>query len=246
MGAAKIRTIVYIDGFNLYYSCLKRTPYKWLDVCAFSRAVLQNTTCNLIAVKYFTARVSENPRDPEQRRRQNIYLLALATLDDCQMTEGQYRSHVKTNEVAPPDRKHLPKHVRPLAPWLSPQELNNSVWETAAGWGIGAGPSIDIVNHEEKGSDVNMAVHMLNDAWAGEMDCAVLVSNDSDLAEACRLVRERGVQLGLVTKPRRPTGALSMHANFHRRIMAGHLRGAQLPEVVTRSNGQELSKPEGW
>ena len=27
----KMRTIAYIDGFNLYYGLLKGTPYKWLD-----------------------------------------------------------------------------------------------------------------------------------------------------------------------------------------------------------------------
>ena len=25
-------TIVYIDGFNLYYRALKGTPYKWLNL----------------------------------------------------------------------------------------------------------------------------------------------------------------------------------------------------------------------
>jgi hypothetical protein len=27
-------TNVYIDGFNLYYGCLKGTPHKWLDLDA--------------------------------------------------------------------------------------------------------------------------------------------------------------------------------------------------------------------
>ena len=27
----RVITNVYIDGFNLYYGCLKRSPYKWLD-----------------------------------------------------------------------------------------------------------------------------------------------------------------------------------------------------------------------
>jgi hypothetical protein len=26
------QTMVYIDGFNLYYGMLRRSPYKWLDV----------------------------------------------------------------------------------------------------------------------------------------------------------------------------------------------------------------------
>jgi len=27
-----MKTIIYIDGFNLYYGCLKDSPYKWLNV----------------------------------------------------------------------------------------------------------------------------------------------------------------------------------------------------------------------
>ena len=42
---------------------------------------------------------------------------------------------------------------------------------------------------EEKGSDVNLALHVLNDAWLDQYDCAVIVSNDSDLAESLRLVK---------------------------------------------------------
>ncbi len=34
------KTIVYIDGFNLYYRALKGTPYKWLDLDAFCRKLL--------------------------------------------------------------------------------------------------------------------------------------------------------------------------------------------------------------
>ena len=29
-----LRTRIYIDGFNLYYGCLRQTPYKWLDLVA--------------------------------------------------------------------------------------------------------------------------------------------------------------------------------------------------------------------
>lgn len=153
---------------------------------------------------------------------------------------------MKTNQLAPPDQENLPRHVRPLPRWRNPQEINTQVWESENGWDAGHGPNVDIINHEEKGSDVNMAVHMLNDAWSGDIDCEVLVSNDSDLAEACRLVHEREVRIGLVTKPRRPTGALREHGDFHRRVAARHLRRSQLPETVTRSNGQILAKPEEW
>lgn len=33
-------THVYIDGFNLYFGCLKGTPHRWLDLQAFSERLL--------------------------------------------------------------------------------------------------------------------------------------------------------------------------------------------------------------
>ena len=51
------KTIIYIDGYNLYYSRLKNTPFKWLDVVAlFCDQILmpQDPTAEVVAVKYFT------------------------------------------------------------------------------------------------------------------------------------------------------------------------------------------------
>lgn len=73
------RVAVYIDGFNLYFgirgSGLGR--YLWLNLCALSKNLLKPTQ-KLVAVKYFTARVS---RPENKRKRQNAYLEALGTLD---------------------------------------------------------------------------------------------------------------------------------------------------------------------
>ena len=51
--------------------------------------------------------------------------------------------------------------------------------------------TVEVVKTEEKGSDVNLAVHLVNDAWLDAYDCAVVVSNDSDIVEAVSLVKER-------------------------------------------------------
>ena len=70
--------------------------------------------------------------------------------------------------------------------------------------------TVEVIRTEEKGSDVNLAVHLINDGWLDAYDCAVVVSNDSDIAEAMRLVRQhQGKRIGLVTPgPYRPrTGA---------------------------------------
>ena len=63
-----------------------------------------------------------------------------------------------------------------------------------------------VIRTEEKGSDVNLAVHLLNDGWLDAYDCAVVVSNDSDIAEAMRLVRQhRGKRIGLMTPGNGPS-----------------------------------------
>ncbi len=35
-----MRTNVYVDAFNLYYGCLKGTPYRWLDLVSRVRGRL--------------------------------------------------------------------------------------------------------------------------------------------------------------------------------------------------------------
>lgn len=55
---------------------------------------------------------------------------------------------------------------------------------------------------EEKGSDVNLAVHLLNDAWKDLFDVGVVVSNDTDLVTPIRMVTvERKKGDCLVDKP---------------------------------------------
>ena len=75
-----MKTIVYVDGFNLFYGALKGTPYKWLDVSALLRKILSPRNV-IIGIKYFTARVFPRPGNVGQPIRQNIYLRALATLN---------------------------------------------------------------------------------------------------------------------------------------------------------------------
>jgi len=50
----KQRVIAYIDGFNLFYSSLKGTKYKWLDIWSMCSAFLQPNQ-ELVAIKYFSA-----------------------------------------------------------------------------------------------------------------------------------------------------------------------------------------------
>jgi hypothetical protein len=106
---------------------------------------------------------------------------------------------------------------------------------------------VEVWKNEEKGSDVNLALHVLDDAWRNAYDCAVVVSNDSDLAEALRLVKAHHRKLiGLVTPgaPTRKTSKqLREHANFIKPIRTWMLKESQLPNPIP---GTTIHKPATW
>ena len=107
-----------------------------------------------------------------------------------------------------------------------------------------------VLRTEEKGSDVNLASHLLHDAHRALMDCAVVVSNDSDLAEPIRLAREDlGMKMGLISPtflPRRhPSRQLARHAHFIKRIRGGALADSLFPDPVLGPNGP-IHRPRGW
>ena len=105
--------------------------------------------------------------------------------------------------------------------------------------------TVEVVKTEEKGSDVNLAVHLLNDRWLNLCDCAVVVSNDSDLAEVLRLVKHHhGKRIGLLTPSNsRPSRQLLGHADFACRIRGTVLQNSQLPNPIP---GRNIRKPASW
>ncbi len=207
-----MRTFVYVDGFNLYYGALKGTAWKWLDLPALFVKVLQPKH-DIMAVKYFTARVSGTSVDPSKPQRQDVYIRALQ----------HYRSEVEVYFG------HFLSH-RVRMPLAQP---------------VGDQRTEEVIRTEEKGSDVNLAVHLLNDGWLGVYDCAVVVSNDSDIAEAMRLVRQHhDKRIGLITPGTgRTSRQLMAHADFARHIRPNALRQSQLPDPIPNTT---ISKPIRW
>jgi len=108
-------------------------------------------------------------------------------------------------------------------------------------------PSVAVWKNEEKGSDVNLALNLLNDAWQDACDCAVVVSNDSGLAEALRLVKTQHRKIiGLVTPGapvRKTSRQLRQHADFVRPVRTWMLRTSQLPDPIL---GTIIHKPTNW
>lgn len=216
------RTIVYIDGFNLYYRALRGTRHKWLDIAALSATVLP-VGCEIAAVNYYTAHVSGRV-DPTAPARQHAYLRAIATLPGVSIHFGNFMVSRKwSGLVQPPTFK--PPYVTAAGTALDVAY----VWKT-----------------EEKGSDVNLGVHLVRDAFLGRFDEAAVLTNDTDLTEAFRIVTgDTGKQLTLLAPNSRPSASLVAAAS-HVRHVQPYLGPCQLPAIVTASNGRTISKPSTW
>ena len=103
-----------------------------------------------------------------------------------------------------------------------------------------------MIKSEEKGSDVNLATHLLSDAYENAFDAAVLITNDSDLREPVELIRNRlGKQVGILNPHKHAAIALTKVATFIKTIRSGVLRASQFPDQLVDSRGT-FDKPAGW
>ena len=256
-----MRTRVYVDGFNLYYGALKGTPFKWLDPVRLSALTLPGA-CVLDKVLYFTARVS-GLSDPGAPARQQIYLSALRALPEVEVHFGSFLAKTVWRPLA-----NLPVADRPIATPPQPVTLPagehsvagesvqtlpvGAIRRAVVGGGSGArtAPLPDAViaefhAMEEKGSDVNLAAHLLNDAWKGRFDAAAVISNDTDLVTPIRMVvSERGKKVFIVCPGRWQVAPKLRGAASHvRHLRTAMLRAAQLPGTLP---GTAITKPTRW
>lgn len=81
-------TNVYVDGFNLYYGCLRERPGKWLDLERLFAQLLPDH--DVKRIRYFTVRVSDRITHPGVAGRQHTYLRALKTLPTVQVHLGHF------------------------------------------------------------------------------------------------------------------------------------------------------------
>jgi uncharacterized LabA/DUF88 family protein len=105
---------------------------------------------------------------------------------------------------------------------------------------------------EEKGTDVNIALQMLDDAYQGACDRIILVSGDSDLVPAVKLIKKRHPDIQVTvyipaSDPKRGAAKeLRSVADKHKTLPTALLAKAQFPPSFTGTSGSIISKPENW
>ncbi len=99
---------------------------------------------------------------------------------------------------------------------------------------------------EEKGSDVNLGVHLVRDACMGAFDLAAVLTNDTDLLEPIRVVRqELNLPVTLLTPVGRPAASLAQAASEVRHIKP-YLGPCQFPDPILVPDKPPIAKPAEW
>lgn len=107
---------------------------------------------------------------------------------------------------------------------------------------------VEVHDTEEKGSDVNLAAHLLNDAFRERFEIALVISQDTDLCEPLRMVYsdlKKIVGIGWLEanapgKRHRAVSSFVRHANH------AMLARCQFPNPVVGRGGAKILKPASW
>lgn len=224
-----MRTNIYVDGYNLFYGCLKHTPDKWLDLKAalFDCVVHEQTPeAALGQIKFYTADIKSKvaSRGDVSRNAQERYHRALDAHigDQIAIIKGFYslrEGHLLAYRN-PPDKTQ-----------------RHRIWRL-----------------EEKQTDVNIAIDSYRDAARGDVDQVVFVSNDTDLERALWAIREDfgdRVKIGVIHPLREGSEriaakTLTQWAHWTRRYLRDdELAASHLPAVIPRRR-KAIKKPDYW
>lgn len=234
----KTRVAAYIDGFNLYYALKTASRHAdknhlqaggdfaeclgrslyWLDIQAVVLSRLSESQ-ECVGIGYFSA-----PR-------------IVSKLDKGPVRVRQQQSN---------DRQRVYFEALATLPLV----------EIIKGWYIEKPPFVcpvdgcdgKMARFEEKGTDVNIAVRMIQDLYEDRFDCALVMSADGDLARPMECIRGYGKDVLLVLPPgRKRADKLKRFTSLPTQSLElKDLRGHVMPDEVGRPVGRPLHRPDAW
>lgn len=220
-----MRVNIYIDGFNLYYGLYTHNPdaVSWVK-----KEVRRNRKCKWL----------------------DIHLLFTELLPhDNKIHAIKYFTAFVNGQRDPLKPIRQQAYILALQRYRNVEVIFGQFKSRAVDMPYenptGCNRYARVIKTEEKGSDVNLAVNMVNDGWQDKYDMAVVCSNDTDLIEAIKIVRtDIGKKICWVTPNTvYPSKEIAPHVDFHRKIHFKHLKRNQLPETIP---GTKIVKPGEW
>ncbi|TET62224.1 NYN domain-containing protein [Candidatus Aerophobetes bacterium] len=218
------RVLFLIDGFNIYHSLDNRSysKYKWLDYSALARCFVTSKD-KVVRIVLFTAYAYWN-LDKVKRHKK---LIQAVKSRGVEIVEGKFKK--KDVYITVSKGQFTQKNVV--------AKLSGEV-------------ALKRKSHEEKLTDVNIAVQLLQSAIRDEFDTAVLMTADTDLLPAIQAAKDNfpGKRIRVIFPIGRYTRELHQLCRDHARIKERHLKTCQLPDTVTvdSTKGIRVRRPTEW
>jgi uncharacterized LabA/DUF88 family protein len=105
----------------------------------------------------------------------------------------------------------------------------------------------NIIRHEEKATDVNLALHAYRFAAQG-IEQVILVTGDTDLIPAIRMIKSdfSDTRVVIVFPYRRDNRELENEADFYHKTRKEILHSFRLPDRIQKTNGKFITCPSQW
>jgi 6-hydroxy-3-succinoylpyridine 3-monooxygenase len=238
-----VNTRIYIDGYNLYFGCLKGSPFKWLNPVSLSERLLKRcgvsaSVLDDLAVKFFTAEISQRAAsDKSSLNDQRSYHLALHNYCGSKLKTIKGSYAIDKTKFPIVEKDNLGKEKEPS------ESERVKIWKM-----------------EEKQSDVNVALEAVYDAITDlSIEQVVFVTNDTDIVPALEKIKYHNtlkvrspIKIGLIIPRksdndefRQANKSLSALADWTiKYIFEEELAASQLPCRVVGS--KTALKPIGW
>lgn len=207
-------TNVYVDGFNLYYGRAKGTTDKWLNLEQLFSLMLPNN--QIQRIRYFTARVSARPDDPDVAVRQQVYLRALGTLPTVSIHYGHFLVKPARMPLAHPSPGG-PKTVEVIKTEEKGSDVNLAAYLLADAFRSDAQAFVVVSNDSDLTEPMRMVRH--------ELGKVVGLLNPQD---------------------RQSRALMKAAPNFVKQIRRGVVSASQFPNRLVDQHGNVIEKPQEW
>jgi uncharacterized LabA/DUF88 family protein len=222
--APKDRVVVFIDGFNLYHAIHDLRPPTVLAKADWDSFRKWRQHLKWLNLKGLSQGFVGNHHE---ELKEVLYFSAYATwMPDQHKRHQAYVAALESHDVSVVMGRFKPRDKRCLATCKEAY-----------------------VTHEEKETDVNVALHLTNYAWQNKYDHAIVISGDSDLVPAVECVSKifPKKKVTIATPPNRGANELIQAARGNRlRIKVPDLLGNLLPDKLKGKAGKEITRPPNY
>jgi uncharacterized LabA/DUF88 family protein len=213
-----MRTFIYIDGFNLYYNTFRGERNK--DNRGFKWLDLESFTSSILFKKYKKNEIVKTK---------------------------YYTAHISgAQDMGQVHRQNA--YLRGLELHSNGLEIVYGKFLIQEGYrplvGSEENETVKVFLPEEKGSDVNLATHLVYEATQDQYDVAVVLTNDTDMSEAFKIVSTNLDKTIILIQAEHVKTAKSLkrHSFDVLKYDTSDLEKNQLPDQI----GSKITRPKEW